>query len=37
MYLGGWKSTAMAHRYGQRAAAQRAREAHRGLSPGDRL
>jgi site-specific recombinase XerD len=37
MYLAGWKSTAMAHRYGASAAAQRAREAHRRLAPGDRL
>lgn len=37
MYLAGWKSTAMAHRYGRSAAAQRARETHRRLSPGDRL
>lgn len=37
MYLAGWSSTAMAHRYGRSAAAQRARDAHRRLSPGDRL
>ena len=37
MYLAGWKSTAMAHRYGRSAAAQRAREAHRRLDLGDRL
>jgi site-specific recombinase XerD len=37
MYLAGWKSTAMAHRYGASAAAQRARETHRRLGLGDRL
>lgn len=37
MQLNGWKSTAMAHRYGRSAAAARAREAHRRLSPGERL
>lgn len=37
MYLAGWSSTAMAHRYGRSAAAQRARDSHRRLSPGDRL
>jgi site-specific recombinase XerD len=37
MYLAGWKTTAMAHRYGASAAAQRAREAHRRLGLGDRL
>jgi integrase len=37
MYLAGWKSTAMAHRYGASAAAQRARDTHRRLAPGDRL
>jgi site-specific recombinase XerD len=37
MYLAGWKSTAMAHRYGVSAAASRAREAHRRLGLGDRL
>jgi len=37
MYLAGWRSTAMAHRYGQSAAAQRAREAHRRIGLGDRL
>jgi integrase len=34
MYLAGWKKTAMAHRYGASAAAQRAREAHRRLGSG---
>jgi site-specific recombinase XerD len=37
MYLAGWSSTTMAHRYGRSAAAERARDAHRRLSPGDRL
>lgn len=37
MYLAGWRSTAMAHRYGRSAAAQRARDAHRRLGLGDRL
>jgi site-specific recombinase XerD len=37
MYLAGWSSTAMAHRYGKSAAAERARDAHRRLAPGDRL
>jgi site-specific recombinase XerD len=37
MYLAGWKTTAMAHRYGASAAVQRAREAHRRLGLGDRL
>jgi integrase len=37
MYLAGWKSTAMAHRYGVSAAAQRARDTHRRLGLGDKL
>lgn len=37
MELFGWKSAEMAARYGKSAAAARAREAHRKLSPGDRL
>jgi integrase len=37
MYLAGWSSTTMAHRYGRSAAAERARDAHRRLAPGDRL
>jgi site-specific recombinase XerD len=37
MYLAGWSSTQMAHRYGRSAAAERARDAHRRLAPGDRL
>ncbi len=37
MYLAGWKSTAMAHRYGRSAAAERAQESLRRLGLGDRL
>jgi integrase len=37
MYLAGWKSTAMAHRYGRSAAAERAQETMRRLSIGDQL
>jgi site-specific recombinase XerD len=37
MRLGGWKSRTMVSRYGASAGDQRAREAHRQYSPGDRL
>jgi site-specific recombinase XerD len=37
MQLGGWKSRQMLDRYGRSAAAERARNAHRKLSPADRL
>jgi site-specific recombinase XerD len=35
--LNGWKSPAMALRYGKSAAAERARDAHKRLSPGEKL
>lgn len=37
MQLAGWRSRSMLSRYGASAAAERAREAHRQLSPGDRF
>jgi site-specific recombinase XerD len=37
MYLAGWSSTAMAHRYGRSAANERAQDAARSLNLGDRL
>jgi integrase len=37
MYLAGWKSTTMAHRYGRSAAAERAQQTARAIGLGDRL
>jgi integrase len=37
MYLAGWTSTAMAHRYGRSAANERAQDAARAINLGDRL
>lgn len=37
MYLAGWKSTAMAHRYGRSAAAERAQQTARAIGLGDNL
>jgi len=36
-YLAGWSTTAMAHRYGRSAAAERAQEAQRRIAVGDLL